>query len=162
MANTPEQSKSLCESCVGACCMDSRLVLNGAEAKHLLDGGTKLGIVLGEYMLRDLESGRLSDYRMEALKQLFDDCHEDDPTRETIIDLALTLIGLKQDQEYYEIHGRCGYLDDDNRCTTYNNRPKICQDFPPGGVACIRFRGRHGLDTPDGAVMLPDPTCRSV
>ncbi len=142
--------------------MDSRLVLDDAEALHMLNGGTKLGIVLGEYMLRDILTSKLADYRLEALKQLFDDCDEDDPLRETIIDLALTLVGLKQDQEYYEIRGRCGYLDDYNQCTTYETRPRICRDFSPGGVACCRFRERHGLETTDDAVMLPDPTRRSV
>ena len=162
MTITPEQSKSLRDPCVGACCTDSRLVLDFEEADHIRAGGTNLAIVLGEYMLRDIETGQVSDYRLEALKQLYDDCPDDDPIRETIIDLALTLVGLKQDQEYYEIRGRCGYLDADNRCTTYDDRPKICRDFPPGGVACLRFRGRHGLDIGDTTVMLPDPVRKSA
>lgn len=40
----------------------------------------------------------------------------------------------------------CVFLDG-KRCTVYEARPQVCRDYPVGGAACLRERGRIGLPT---------------
>ena len=54
------------------------------------------------------------------------------------------------DGEHLRTKGRddpaCVFLDG-KRCTVYEARPQVCRDYPVGGAACLRERGRIGLPT---------------
>lgn len=129
------------------------------EAEHLRASGTDLRVVLGQYMLIDIADRSVLDLRLEALKVLYKTTDKDDPIRERIFEIAQTIDELAQGEEYYEIIGACGYLDENNRCTSYDDRLGICREFPAGGVACMNFRDRVGIDDSAPQVIpMPIPT----
>jgi Fe-S-cluster containining protein len=159
MTHRIEQLESLCQSCVGACCRGSWLVLDSSEAEHLRVGGTKLSVVMAEFVLRDLiDSRKTIDLRLEALKALYKTTPADDPLREKIFSTASIIFELDKDQEYYEMSGSCGYLDENGRCSSYEDRPTICREFEPGESACMNFRHKAGIEPT--TVQLPNPTLK--
>lgn len=59
-------------------------------------------------------------------------------------------IRFTRDGEHLRTKGRddpaCVFLEG-TRCTVYQARPQVCQDYPVGGAACLRERTRMGLPT---------------
>lgn len=39
--------------------------------------------------------------------------------------------------------GRCVALDENNRCSIYENRPQICRDFEAGCESCLELLMKH-------------------
>lgn len=39
-------------------------------------------------------------------------------------------------REFYQFMGDCANLGPNGECTIYESRPKVCRDFPEGGLEC--------------------------
>jgi Fe-S-cluster containining protein len=125
------------------------MILSKDEAKHLRAGGTDLEIVLGQFIVRDIQDNRVTfDARADALRILYERFSDDQRFRESLIEIGITLSALQGDQEYYQMNGRCGYLDDSNRCSDYENRPDVCKRFMAGGNRCQQIQDRTNVSTP--------------
>jgi Fe-S-cluster containining protein len=42
-------------------------------------------------------------------------------------------------------HERCCFLSEDQRCTVYETRPRVCREFEAGGERCQEARRLSGL-----------------
>lgn len=128
-----------CESCVGACCQDIRLVLTEHEAQRLMANGTELSPLLPAKGI-DFDWSAQTDHIL-GMAEI-----EDDPAmKEVYYVLFQASKNMRPGEGYYGMVGRCGNLSDDNTCSNYDTRPSICRDFAEGSLACGALRLKLGV-----------------
>jgi Fe-S-cluster containining protein len=58
-------------------------------------------------------------------------------------------VAIRRRQWYLVVEGRCIYLDDNDMCTTYEDRPERCRDHNPPDCEKYGYWYDVWMDTPD-------------
>lgn len=131
-------------------------MISAAEAVHLHANGTELLPILRAFVNinpspEEVELGALSSWSdprsIENLQKRIDEA-DDDVIKRFWEDAIIEAPKMQPGDGLYTILGRCGLLDENNRCTTYDDRPRVCHSFEVGSDACVTFRDREDIPTP--------------
>jgi hypothetical protein len=134
--------------------MNVRLGLSADEANRLVAAGTKLVTILTAFSHLKIDGEVFDDEPLiswaNEVTAIEDKAKsESEPRAQNFwSNVAKHARHLKPGDGLFAIDGKCGFLQDDDRCGDYENRPRICQVFQMGGDACMGFRQRAGVDVP--------------
>jgi Fe-S-cluster containining protein len=157
----------------GGCCVGVTLELDAEEAKHMVAGGTNLKVRLPvpiasrvDLYGEDVESpdeadfSWSSEYGQAVLQGRIDTASPEDLQAywQKLKDHAQK---IKAGQGLFAIVGRCGWLQDNGTCGSYDNRPEVCRTLTPGKYGCLKLATRPYIDAPI-AVALRTKTPREI
>ena len=153
-----------CSNCVGACCTNSVLVLSVREALLLSFAKTELKPLLPPFTNtepteEELAQGAITSWgdprsiaELEARLQTT----ETPRLRELWKGIITQARRMQPGDGLFALVGRCGLLDENDRCSAYEVRPRVCQSFAVGSENCLDFRQREGLHTPVDITLRDD------
>lgn len=130
-----------CHNCQGVCCSGLILFdLDNEDLAFMKRGGSQMHTVV-------------KPKKVDQPNAHYPIDHIGDRERNTlvpILDPERPTEPLAAGVGRYLLMGRCGYLvtteDGRERCSTYDNKPKPCNDFEEGGDKCKFMRQSAGVD----------------
>lgn len=132
-----------CGNCIGACCQNFKASFSEEEVQHLEAAGTVVKTVIPALKSRFLK--RNANWVMHPIKRrALVQSLTDDPKGQEFYNTEAQM--LLAGEGLYSVEGRCGYLDENNRCSDYENRPAVCRGFLVGSKACLGARERFATE----------------
>jgi Fe-S-cluster containining protein len=133
-----------CLDCAACCKESSYLNLNLEEVALLEAGGTQLVPILQADQDVDWSARKQrKSIGEEIARKVMDGTDDPFSMRISIYILRNAAHEFKKGDGLYKRNGRCGYLAVNNTCAIYEDRPRTCANFPPGGDLCVEIRDQH-------------------